>query len=200
MKASKKSKAESAPKDHIEKLESLPGRRSFVVRATAVVIGGLVALFPPLAGIAMFIDPLRRKSRAGEFLKVAGVNEIPADGVPRAFSVVADKTDAWNVYPNEPVGAVYLRLTETPQGQAVEALSATCPHLGCFVDFQKAKGIFRCPCHDSSFEPSGARINPEKCPAARDMDSLEVEVRNNSEVWVKYQKFVGGSAEKIPEA
>ena len=165
-----------------------------------MVIGGLVGIFPALAGLAMFLDPLRRKSQAGQFLKVATLDEIPADGVPRPFSIVADRTDAWNFYPQEPVGACYLRIAETEEGQALEALSAICPHLGCFVDFHGGKGIFKCPCHESSFEPSGERINPEKCPAARDLDTLDVEIRNDNEVWVKFQKFIGGTAEKIPEA
>jgi menaquinol-cytochrome c reductase iron-sulfur subunit len=178
--------------------QSDPDRRNFVTATIAVVVGGLVALFPPLAGLAMFADPLWRKSKAADFLKVATLDQV--DDQPRAFSVMASRTDAWNVYPEEPVGACYLRIAEDEQGQKLEALSAICPHLGCFVDFNGSKGIFQCPCHDSSFEANGARINPETCPAARDLDGLEVELRNDNEVWVKYQKFIGGSKEKIPEA
>jgi menaquinol-cytochrome c reductase iron-sulfur subunit len=200
MKPSKKTKSDEVVKSRVETLRTPPGRRTFLVRATAIVVGGFVALFPALAGLVMFLDPLRRKSQAGQFLKVADLDEIPADGVPRSFPIIADRTDAWNFYPQEPVGACYLRITDTEEGQSLEAVSAICPHLGCFVDFQTSKGIFKCPCHDSSFEPSGTRINPEKCPAPRDLDALDVEIRNESEVWVKFQKFIGGEAEKIPEA
>jgi menaquinol-cytochrome c reductase iron-sulfur subunit len=177
---------------------SSPDRRDFFTRAAAVVIGGLVALFPPLAGLAMFLDPLRRKSQSGQFIRVADLKEVPPDGIPRSFSVIADRWDAWNFYPQEPIGAVYLRRTE--EGGAPEAVSAICPHLGCFVDFRVSQGNYKCPCHDSRFEPDGARIDPDNCPAARDLDSLEVEVRNENEVWVKYQRFVAQKAEKIPEA
>jgi Rieske Fe-S protein len=198
MKPAKKTKSEDLTKDRVEKLQTPPGRRTFLVRATAVVVGGIVGVFPALAGLAMFLDPLRRKSKTAEFLHVADLDQIPVDGVPRPFQIVADRTDAWNVYPQEPVGACYLRITETAEGQSLEALSAICPHLGCFVDFQGAKGIFKCPCHDSSFQPDGALINPSVAP--RGMDSLEVEIRNDKEVWVKYQKFIGGKEEKTPEA
>ncbi len=201
MKQIKKVKVEEVPKSRVEKLQTPPGRRTFLVRATAVVVGGLVGLFPTLAGLAMFLDPLRRKSQSGEFIHAANIDQIPRDGVPRAFSLVADRRDAWSFYPKEPIGACYLRITEDNEGQKLEAVSAICPHLGCFVDFNAGKGIFKCPCHDSSFEANGARIDPEHCPSARDLDSLETDIRNNDqEVWVKYQKFIGGKAEKIPEA
>jgi Rieske Fe-S protein len=194
----KKSKSEELTKSRVETLKTPPGRRTFLVRVTAVVVGGIVGLFPALAGLAMFLDPLRRKSKSGEPTHVADLDQIPSDGVPRLFSIMAERTDAWNVYPKEPVGACYLRITETSEGQQLEALSAICPHLGCFVDFQGAKGIFKCPCHDSSFEPDGKLIDPSVAP--RGMDSLDWEIRNGTEVWVKFQKFIGGKAEKIAEA
>jgi menaquinol-cytochrome c reductase iron-sulfur subunit len=172
-----------------------PERRNFLARAAAVVVGGIVALFPPLAGLAMFLDPLRRKSQSGEFIHVTSLDKVPPDGIPRSFSVIADRRDAWNFYPQEPVGAVYLRRTE--EGGAPEAVSAICPHLGCFVDFRVSQGIYKCPCHDSRFEPGGAFIGGV---ASRALDSLEVEVRNENEVWVKYQRFVAQKPEKIPEA
>jgi Rieske Fe-S protein len=189
---------EKKSKREVEREEDPSERRGFLVQAGAVVIGGIVGLFPFLTGLAVFLDPLRRKSKAAEFIKVATLEDVPPDGTPRPFSIVADRTDAWNFYPQEPVGAVYLR--RTSQGEKPEAVTATCPHLGCFVDFNVAQGSYHCPCHDSSFEVDGKRLNPAKCPAPRDLDSLEVEVRDNNEVWVKFQKFVGGKKEKIPEA
>src|SRR5690606_15031476 len=131
----------------------------------------------------VFLDPLRRKSKAAEFVKVATLDDLPPDGVPRPYTIVADRTDAWNVYPQEPVGGIYLRRTS---GEATpQAFTATCPHLGCFVDYNAGQGHFHCPCHDSSFEVDGTRINPQHCPSPRDLDSLEVEVRGGNEVWVK---------------
>jgi Rieske Fe-S protein len=189
---------EKKSKKEIERDDDPTERRGFLVQAGAVVIGGIVGLFPFLTGLAVFLDPLKRKSKAGEFIKVATLDDVPTDGTPRPFSVMSDRTDAWNHYPNEPVGAVYLR--RTSDGEKPQAVTATCPHLGCFVDFNVAKGNFHCPCHDSSFQSDGARINPESCPSPRDLDALEVEVRDNNEVWVKFEKFVGGKEEKIAEA
>src|SRR5688572_30140245 len=146
MKPVKKTKSEEVTKARVEKLQTPPGRRTFLVRATAVVVGGAVGLFPALAGLAMFFDPLRRKSQSGQFIHVADLDQVPSDGVPRPFSIVADRTDAWSFYPQEPVGACYLRASETPDGEErLEAVSAICPHLGCFVDFNAGKGIYKCP-------------------------------------------------------
>ena len=39
--------------------------------------------------------------------------------------------------------------------------------------------------------------NAPASPAARGLDSLEVEVRNRREVWVKFQNFEAGQAKKI---
>ena len=64
-----------------------PDRRNFMTRAAAVVVGGIVALFPPLAGLAMFLDPLKRKSQAGQFIHVADLDEVPPDGIPRRIRV-----------------------------------------------------------------------------------------------------------------
>jgi Rieske Fe-S protein len=112
-----------------------------------------------------------------------------------------DRKDAWNVYPDEPIGGIYLRRTSA--SEPPQAFSATCPHLGCYVDYEANRGHFHCPCHDSSFEVDGKRILPEPpkvCPSARDMDSLELEVRNGSEIWVKYERFHAVLKEKIAEA
>jgi hypothetical protein len=48
------------------------------------------------AGVAMFMDPLRRKSNLkGGAVKVATLDALPPDGIPRKFPVVASRVDAW---------------------------------------------------------------------------------------------------------
>jgi Rieske Fe-S protein len=194
-----------------------PERRGFLAQASAVVVGGIVTLFPFASGLAVFLDPLRSKptksggsSNPGEdsaekYIPVATLDEVPDDGIPRQFPVITDLTDAWTFYPDEPIGAVYLR--REPGEAAPKAVSAVCPHLGCFVDFNNGSGAYKCPCHDSSFEPNGERINPDKCPAPRSLDELQVRVEEVDiegqkimQVQVKYQKFHAGKAQKIPEA
>lgn len=160
------------------------------------MIGAVVSLVPFAAGIAVYLDPLRRKSAGpGAAIRVASINSIPEDGIPRKFAVVANKSDAWNKYPNVPVGAVYLR---RQKGKEIEALNTVCPHAGCFVDFAAEKNCFLCPCHNSTFAVDGS-INDPKSPSPRGMDPLKVEVRGN-DVFVVFQNFRAGTHERIPEA
>ena len=172
------------------------GRRSFLVRLMAVVIGGLVTIFPFAAGLLVFADPWRRQAGEARLVKVATLDEVPDDGIPRLFSVLENEIDAWNFYPNQPVGAVYLRRTK---GHAApEALQSTCPHAGCMVDFLNSADVFKCPCHNSSFKPDGQIIQPS--PAPRPMDTLVCKVVDGAgvkEVWVEFQNFYTGSANKI---
>ncbi len=170
-------------------------RRGFFKKAAAVVIGGIAGLVPALAGLMVWLDPLRRKAAAGSAVKVTTLDALPADGIPRKFPVLADRTDAWNKYLHVPVGAVYLRRTT---GDKVEALNVVCPHAGCFVDFRGDSGQFHCPCHNSTFALDGGIANPSS-PAPRGLDSLQAEVRNG-EVWVAFQNFKAGQKEKVPTA
>ena len=109
----------------------------------AVVIGGLMTIFPFAAGLLVFADPWRRQASGARLVKVATLDDVPDDGVPRRFSVSENQVDAWNYYPNQPVGAIYLRRTK---GHATpEALQATCPHAGCMVDLREQCARFQMP-------------------------------------------------------
>src|SRR5205823_591306 len=92
-------------------LPAPPTRRNFIKQAWAVLIGAVVSMVPLVSGLIVFFDPLRRKSKAGEFVSVASLNALPEDGSPRKFPVIASRIDAWNKSPRTPIGAVYLRRT-----------------------------------------------------------------------------------------
>jgi Rieske Fe-S protein len=144
--------------------------------------------------VAVVLDPLRRGTAGAAPVKVATLDALPADGVPRKFPVIAARRDAWTGQPAAPVGAVYLRRTGERE---ITALNVVCPHAGCFVDWQAGPKRFFCPCHNSSFTVEGA-IGEAASPSPRPMDALEVEVREGGEVWVKFQNFLRGVHEKIP--
>jgi len=174
--------------------DSAGGRRAFGAKALALVCGGLATLTPLAAGVWMFLDPLRRRGAVAEFLPVTKTSSIPADGVPRQFPVVADRLDAWTGFAGEPIGAVYL-CRQKVSGQ-VQALSATCPHAGCFVEIDPVERCFRCPCHNSKFTFDGRMVAPS--PSPRAMDSLECRIGKNGEVIVKWENFYTGIAGKVP--
>jgi menaquinol-cytochrome c reductase iron-sulfur subunit len=110
--------------------------------------------------------------------------------------VLATRVDAWNRATQVPIGAVYLR--RTTDGK-VSAFNVVCPHAGCFVDFLPDRGSYLCPCHNSTFTLTG-KIADRSSPAPRGLDALDVEVRDGKEVWVTFQNFLAGRAEKIPVA
>ncbi len=174
-------------------------RRTFVSLLSGVVLGGLAWLAPILSGMAALLYPLRQKGAAGEPVRLASLDSLPADGTPRRVPVIAPRVNAWSTS-EEPVGAVYLRRTGPAE---VLALQVVCPHAGCTVEFQPlpsdsgggAPG-FVCPCHKALFDLEGRRL-PGANPSPRDMDQLEVEIRAGDQVWVHFQNFLLGTADKV---
>lgn len=187
-------------------------RRGFFSKLAAGAIGAVVGIAPLIPGVMVFTDPLRRKNKAssesegasgnpadelpGVWVKVTTLDQLPVDPeVPRRFTLSADRRDAWTFYENEPIGAIYLRRFDADQPP--QAITVICPHLGCAVRFDEPDGEYKCPCHESAFQVDGAKIHG---PSARGLDDLPVEIRNNNEVWVKYQRFARGGSEKRVEA
>lgn len=177
-----------------EAADKLDQRRGFITKVIAVLIGAAAYLPPAAAGAWVFLNPLRQKGQGGRMFRLATLDTL--DEVPKKFSIVADRTDAWNRFSNEPVGAVYLRKTAEDQ---VQAIHVVCPHAGCSIQYQADGDKFFCPCHSANFDLSGARLD-ETSPSPRDLDTLDVEIREENEVWVKFKNFRTGTPEKIEEA
>lgn len=171
-------------------------RRSFFAQVCAVVCGGAAVAVPAAAGVAAFLSPLRDKAQAGLRVRLTTLENLPDDGTPRKFPVLADRSDAWNHFRNEVVGSVFLRKNERKQ---VEAVQVICPHAGCFVGYEPAKKIFYCPCHQASFDLTGKRLDAQS-PSPRDLDTLECKIENGNEVWVKFESFRTGTPQKIIQA
>jgi menaquinol-cytochrome c reductase iron-sulfur subunit len=183
------------------------GRRSFLARLATLVIGGIVAVFPFLAGVGVVVDPLRRRrvGAAGDGLpdgvrlvRIGPLAILPADGVPHRFAVTADAIDAWTHSPGRRVGSVFLTRTDDAGGAHVTALSATCPHLACGVEYLAEASQFECPCHDAFFAKDGTLVTG---PSPRGLDPLPVEILDRDgqqEIWIAFQQFRAGVAERTP--
>lgn len=181
-------------------------RRSFLAAAGALVIGGIVAVFPFAAGLGVIFDPLRRKAKGADagnaadaikYVRVGPLDVLPADGVPHQFTLTDDVVDAWTRSPAQRIGSAFLTRIDGPDGAKVTALSSVCPHLGCAVDFDAPKGDFVCPCHTSAFAKDGARLFG---PSLRGLDELAVKLVDNGgqqEIWVEAARFRTGIAERI---
>ena len=184
---------------------SLPGagedRRRFLAQAITLVLGTVSLLVPAVVGIVAYLNPLRWKGQTGEWVRLASLEMLPKDGTPRTFSVIADRTDAWNRFPNEPIGAVFLRRTGD-EAKPVLALQVICPHAGCSIQYIKSAegGYFFCPCHRASFDLSGERLHVKSNKSPRGLDELEVdkERARQGEIRVKFQNFKMGISDPEP--
>jgi len=180
------SPAESAPPS--------PQRRNVLAAIVAGGLGFLAAVAGAVPGLNVLIRPLLKETPpSGKKIRVALLDAVPPDGVARSFPVIDERVDQWSRYPREKIGSVFL--VRDSQDEPPRCFSATCPHLGCAVEYKPQQGEFRCPCHTSAFAQDGAVISG---PSPRPLDTLEVEVRGD-QVWVNYQKFRSVVEEKIPE-
>jgi nitrite reductase/ring-hydroxylating ferredoxin subunit len=182
-------------------------RRSFLTRFSAAVVGGILVLFPFAAGWGVLLHPLRnRNKRSGtddaldraRFVRICALEALPADGVPHEFVVTADVADAWTRAAGQRIGAVFVARSEAAGKPQVTAFTATCPHLGCAVEFDPAENRFECPCHESAFAKDGQKLFG---PSLRGLDPLEVKLvddKGTQEIWVDFQRFRAGIAERIP--
>lgn len=172
-------------------------RRGVLAAIAAILSGAVVTLTPLLAGGIFSLDPVnRRRTRfrgadSEGYLPVAPLSLLPKDGTPVRFEVKADIIDAWNLFKNQTLGTIYLRQIGSASTPVI-AFNDTCPHLGCKVSYQASAHEFFCPCHASTFDLEGKKIN--KTPP-RNLDSLDVKIQDGT-VWVKYQDFKGGIEHK----
>lgn len=121
-----------------------PPRRGFMAAAArGVMVGGLVAGYGTLGGMAgRFLFPSRSDLA---WLFVSDAQGI-APGESREFE--------------SPTGikVTVKRAADAPAEPRVEqfiALSSVCPHLGCRVHWEPHNHRFFCPCHNGEFDPSG---------------------------------------------
>jgi menaquinol-cytochrome c reductase iron-sulfur subunit len=170
-------------------------RRGFLGAAT-VALGGLIAAVLAVPGVAYVLSPLRRKGPEAASHNLSRLGQLQV-GVPRLFSIVEERQDAWVKYPREPVGSVWLIRQPAGSDPPVIALQSECPHLGCAVNLKADRSGFLCPCHTSAFTFDGTPTN--RVPP-RPMDRLDVELTpgEDPEIRVRFQRFRTQSEEKIP--
>ncbi len=67
-------------------------RRDFH-RYGTMILGNVVTLTLAVPGVAYLLDPLRRKSKQGDFHGLAKLSEL-AVGEPKPFAVIEERQDA----------------------------------------------------------------------------------------------------------
>lgn len=116
-------------------------------------------------------DPARVNLRkTGDYLKEVG--SMAAQYLD--YLLPGDVASIQDLRPNDGAivrsGVKKMAVYKDVQGR-VHAFSATCPHLGCNVRWNKDEHSFDCPCHGSRFDAMGKVING---PALEDLKPVEV--------------------------
>jgi nitrite reductase/ring-hydroxylating ferredoxin subunit len=168
-----------------------PDRRGFLAKLLALGLGAVALAVPTAAALAAFLNPWRQKGAQGTWVRAASLAAL-LEGKPERCPIIADRTDAWNSYPAEAIGAVFLCRGKNNE---VLALQSICPHNGGGIGYDAAKNCYACPVHGAKFDAQGRSLDVNSA-SPRDMDVLETEVRDG-EVWVKFEKFQDGTPSKI---
>lgn len=119
-------------------------------------------------------------------IDIGSMERIAVGDAWRKIDVVAPVvSDAWITARDVVLGSAFVRRVSDHK---VEALSATCPHLGCAVGIDAQSGNFLCPCHDSRWNSDGGLVTAAG-PAKRSLDPLPIEVKDGRLrlTWVRYK-------------
>ncbi|PRO66826.1 ubiquinol-cytochrome c reductase iron-sulfur subunit [Alkalicoccus urumqiensis] len=146
-------------------------RRQFLTY-TLTGVGGFMAAGMLAPMVRMALDPALEASGGAEFVSV-GLSEDDLSEEPQRVDFNVEIVDGW--YTSEQSRSAWVFLYE---GEIL-ALSPTCTHLGCTVNFgtnEEYPDQFFCPCHFGRFERDGTNI--PGTPPTRPLDVYDVEVRD----------------------
>ena len=122
-----------------------PARRDFLTTASAVAMGGGLAVGYGCFGVY-----------AGRYLYPSGGEDVAWQFVAVAKEMKMGQSKEYVA----PTGAkvVVARQGEGDTAEDFVALSSVCPHLGCQVHWEPQNDRFFCPCHNGVFDPQGAPV------------------------------------------
>ncbi len=153
-------------------------RRSFlgVLLGLASASVGVLLAIPVLRYI---FYPLTANAGESDWAEAGSVASFSNVQAPLSCTLDLKQRDGWREVDSQPV--VYI----IKSGGQIKALSAICPHLGCFVPWDPGRNEFVCPCHGGTFSADGAHTSG---PPRRSLDALETKVTSDK-LMVKYQYF-----------
>ena len=173
-----------------------PDRRKFLTIATCAIGGGagLAAVAPALR---LLLDPLGKTTvtTPRDPFDLGPADRFALDAPPRKIEIIAPVIkDGWTAARDVLIGAAFIRRTGPSPGD-IDARSAVCPHLGCAVGFDPARQNYLCPCHDSRFALSGAKLTG---PSERGLDDLPVQLSADGRLKLTWIRYRMGTSRKEP--
>jgi menaquinol-cytochrome c reductase iron-sulfur subunit len=139
-----------------------PGRRRALVLFVNTVVGLIGAALAALLG-AFALRPAAAQA-SGRWVRAGTTEDLTPDvPFPRVLSV--PRVDGW--YRERARQTVFIVWDGS---RTVRALSATCTHLGCQVQWEGSAERFHCPCHGGIYDASGRVLGG---PPPRPLDAVE---------------------------
>lgn len=119
----------------------------------------------------------------GAFAAIVARYLYPAKPAPTGWMFV---TEANRLRPGDsiefrtPAGAsaAIARQGDTGDVGDFVALSSVCPHLGCQVHWEAQNDRFFCPCHNGTFDPSGAATGGPPYDAGQSLPRYPLKIEN----------------------
>jgi cytochrome b6-f complex iron-sulfur subunit/menaquinol-cytochrome c reductase iron-sulfur subunit len=181
----------AGPEEHDPGAPPQPDRRGAV--GTLVTVGTLAYAGALAVPAALFLAPPSPAEGGSHerWVRVCRLADL-RPGEPHRFAARGDLHDAYTVARDVEIGAVWVER----RGDAVEAWSAVCPHLGCAVTRAPSGDGFACPCHASRFDPGGAVVSG---PSPRALDRLAARVTDGF-VEVDVRRYRLGTADRVEAA
>ena len=164
------------------------GRRSFL-RWVSGLGAAIIAVIVGVPSLSAFLSPAFKKRVPSRWVRVADDVSTLDVGTPIKIDFVEATSDAW--VESRVLRTVWLY---TDDGESFTAFSGVCTHLGCSYGYDEARKLYHCPCHHGLFDLKTGAVTGG--PPPRPLDTLPVKVENG-EVYVMYQSFRTGIAEKV---
>jgi len=142
-----------------------PGRR----RALVLLVNGAVAAIGGALGALLGVFALKPAAAASRdrWIRAGALSDLEPD-VPAVRVLIVPRVDGW--YRERAPQTVFLVWDGKTQ---VRAMSATCTHLGCQVNWDGKAERFNCPCHGGVYDATGKVLEG---PPPRPLDRLEARI------------------------
>jgi Rieske Fe-S protein len=138
-------------------------RRSFLSK---VVVAGGALIGAGMATLAGLVAAPRKQGTDNRWRTAVEPGKMPS-AFPHTAVLSEKHEDGW--YETNRQTVVFI----DKQGDQLTAMSATCSHLGCHVQWQADANHFKCPCHGGVYDRAG---NVVSGPPPRPLDKLQVRV------------------------
>lgn len=143
------------------------GRRKFM-EAGVFTITGCIAAVSGITLTGFAVGPSFEKQKLKWIKTDLMEKDLNADSFTQVILEYENK-DGWMIAPAKSLAYIHRE-----KNGEITAISASCTHLGCVVNWNEESKIFKCPCHDGRYDAEGRVIGgPPPAPLNRHPVKIE---------------------------